>query len=292
MTDGKTPLSREDVQLEVKMLGGAVRIPPQPRVLEELRQLLERREFDIRQLAKVIRQDPGIVSMLFKVVGNPSFKQHQPFESVEQILHAVGVRQTFNMVRAICVATHSGTSAKRALLEAFWARSQAIAQIAMLVAADRVTVCNIFPDQAYLAGIFHDCGIPLLMERFPAYCQEMHLTEPEGWVDVVEEDARFNTDHCVIGYLVAKHWNLPAFICDAIRYHHDMEAIQSYAARSMVAILHIAVEIYCRDRQIPDPDWKVVEGEVLSELGIHQDGLSEFIDDMLERYHEQLEMSA
>ena len=45
--------------------------------------------------------------------------------------------------------------------------SRAIAQLAMLIAGRRVTVCNIFPDQAYLAGIFHDCGVPVLMQRFP-----------------------------------------------------------------------------------------------------------------------------
>lgn len=34
--------------------------------------------------------DPGLSAMLFKVVGNAAYKQHQPFASVEEILHAVG----------------------------------------------------------------------------------------------------------------------------------------------------------------------------------------------------------
>ena len=39
-------------------------------------------------------------------------------------------------------------------------RSHTIAQLAMLIADERQTVCNILPDQTYLAGIFHDCGVP------------------------------------------------------------------------------------------------------------------------------------
>lgn len=270
-----------------RLLEQGVKIPPQPRVLDELKKLLDRREFDVRKLSQVIRQDPGIVSMLFKVVGSVAYKQHQPFESVEQILHAVGVRQTFNVVQAICVASMSGKSTNRAVLEAYWARSQGVAQIAMLIANDRVMVCNIFPDQAYLAGIFYDCGVPILMERFQMYCQEMKLGDPNRWIDLKEEDAKFNADHCVIGYLVARHWSLPDFICDAIRFHHDISSIGPYAARSMVAILQLAMHIYYRDQRIDNPEWDTHRKEVLEELGVHEDGLSEFIDDILEQYHVQ-----
>lgn len=79
----------------------------------------------------------------------------------------------------------------------------------MLVAEERVSVCNIFPDQAYLAGVFRDCGVPLLMERFPAYCQSMHLDEHVLWFNLAEEDRKYQTDHAVVGYFVAKHWKLP-----------------------------------------------------------------------------------
>lgn len=270
-----------------RLLEQGVKIPPQPRVLEELRKLLDRREFDVRKLSRVISKDPGIVSMLFKVVGSVAYQQHQPFESVEQILHAVGVRQTFNLVQAICVHSMSGKSTNRAVLEAYWARSQAIAQISMLIAHERVTVCNIFPDQAYLAGIFYDCGVPVLMERFQLYCQEMKLGDPNRWIDLKQEDATFNADHCVIGYLVARHWNLPDFICDAIRYHHDIEAVGLNAARSMVAILQLAMSIYYREQRIQNPEWSINRPDVLAELGIREDGLAEFVDDILEQYQLQ-----
>ena len=53
-----------------RLLENGVRIPAQPRVLEELRKLMARSELDVRLLAKVINQDPGLTAMLFKVVGN------------------------------------------------------------------------------------------------------------------------------------------------------------------------------------------------------------------------------
>ena len=270
-----------------RLLERGVTIPPQPRVLEELRQHLKRKEFDVRLLAKVINQDPGLIAMLFKVVGNAAYKQHQPFSSVEQILHAVGVRQTFNLVQAVTMASMGDIKKNPRAYEAFWSRSQAVAQLAMIIADERIAVCNIFPDQAYLAGIFHDCGVPLLMQRFSTYCAEMHLGEPGRWIELAEEDKKFSAEHCVVGYIVARHWNLPDFICDAIRYHHDIKRLGMHASRSMVAILQLAIEIYYHDLHIENPEWRSVEEEVLGELGLHRDALSEFIDIVLERFNGQ-----
>lgn len=267
-----------------RLLEGGIKIPAQPRVLEELHKLMLRKELDVRMLARVINQDPGLTAMLFKVVANPAYRQHQPFDSVEQILHAVGVRQTFNLVQAIALASTGDIRQNRSVYEAFWARSSTIGQLAMLVAEERVAVCNIFPDQAYLAGIFHECGVPLLMQRFPTYCSEMKLGVPGSWVDIATEDRKFNADHCVIGYLVARHWHLPDFICDAIRFHHSLADLEHYEARSMAAILQLTIDIYCRQQRLPNPDWEAHKEEVLEELGLSDDGLPEFIDNINERF--------
>lgn len=269
-----------------RLLESGIKIPTQPRVLDELRKLMARKELDVRPLARIINQDPGLTALLFKVVGNGAYRQHQPFASVEQILHAIGVRQTFNLVQALSLTSMGDVDKNRAVYEAFWARSQEVAQLAMLIADERIAVCNIFPDQAYLAGMFHDCGVLLLMQRFRSYCAEMKLGIAGQWINLSEEDRKYNADHCVVGYLVARHWHLPEFICDAIRYHHAIGELGEHAARSMVAILQLAIEIYYRGQRVPNPEWDPVKNDVLLELGLNEDGLPEFIDIILERFHD------
>lgn len=278
-------LGAEDAARVKRLLENGVKIPAQPRVLDELRQLIGRSELDVRLLARTINKDPGLTAMLFKVVGNPAYRQHQPFDSVEAILHAVGVSQTFNLVQAIALSGAGEVKKNRQVYEAFWARSHAVGQLAMLIADERVAVCNIFPDQAYLAGIFHDCGVPLLMQRFPTYCAEMKLGTPGIWIDLGEEDRKFNADHCVVGYLVARHWHLPEFICDAIRFHHAINELGQHEARSMVAIVQLAVDIHYRDQRIASPEWERIKHEVLPELGLSEEALPEFVDIVLERYN-------
>ncbi|MFO1344970.1 MAG: HDOD domain-containing protein [Rhodocyclaceae bacterium] len=280
-----TTLSEDEGKKVRRLVEKGIKLPPQPAVLEELHHLLTRGVSDVRILARSISQDPGMVASLFKVAQSSAFANLQPLESVEHILQAIGLKQTYNIVQAVSLANAVPAKHNAKAFEAFWVRSRAVAQMAMLIAEERVSVCNIFPDQAYLAGIFHDCGVPVLMQRFTTYCKAMHLDEPGGWTDLAEEDQRFNADHCVVGYLVGKHWKLPEFICDAIRYHHEIGSMGSHAARTMVAIVQLAIHLYYLDAHADNPEWEAVRDDVAEELGLHADALPEFIDEILERYH-------
>ena len=278
-------LTEEESKSVKRLIEKGINIPPQPRVLQELQSELARGVLDVRVLSRIIAKDPGIVAVLFKVVQCAAFRKYQPFESLEHILQAIGLQQTGNLVRAIALSSAMPAKHNQKAFEAYWSRSQAISELAMLIADERVMVCNIFPDQACLAGIFHDCGVPVLMQRFSTYCKSMRLDEGGVWPDLAEEDARFNADHCVIGYLVGRHWKLPDFICDAIRYHHDMTRIGNHAARTMVAILQLAIHLYHEDQRLHYQDWTLVAKDVLEELGLSEDTLPELMDIVIERYH-------
>lgn len=278
-------LSGDESKSVQRLFEKGVTIPPQPRVLLELQKKLENGVADVRELSRIISQDPGIGAALFKVVQSAAYRKFQPFGSLTHVLQAVGLQQTGNLIRAISLASSLPAKHNRKAFEAYWARSQAISELAMLIAEDRVTVCNIFPDQACLAGIFHDCGVPVLMQRFSTYCKDMHLDESGRWADLAEEDARFNADHCVMGYLVGKHWKLPDFICDAIRFHHDINRIENHVSRTMVAILQLAIQFYHMDQRTDNPEWSAVRDAVLDELGLGGDAMLELGDVVLERYH-------
>ena len=278
-------LSEDEGKSVKRLIEKGIKLPPQPRVLDELQHMLTRGVTDLRVIARTIGQDPGIVAALFKVVQSAAYRRMQPFESIEDILQAIGTRQTYNIVQAVALANAVPSKHNAKAFEAFWARSRAVGQLAMLIAEDRVSVCNIFPDQAYLAGIFHDCGVPVLMQRFSTYCKAMNLDEQGGWLDLGEEDKRFSADHCVVGYIVGKHWKLPDFICDAIRFHHDMAGLGYHASRTMVGILQLAIQLYYRSLHIDNPEWLSVRDLVIEELGLHADELPEFMDVILERFN-------
>lgn len=277
-------MQNDETEKAIKdLVARGIRIPAQPRILIELRKKLDSDNYSMKDLARIISADPGISAMLFKAVRSPVFSGGKDLRSIEQVLMVIGIKQTCNIVQAISLSS-SLSDASRKSFEKFWTRSQEVAQIAALIAADRVSVCNIFPDQAYMAGIFHDCGVPVLMLRFPEYCSR--LNTDAGWPSILEEDHQFGVDHCSIGYLVARHWQLPDFICQAILHHHEIEMPHEKmgAVRTLVAMLELAIHIYHVTNRVDHLHWRDIREEVLAELGIHPDLELSFQEEIAEQF--------
>lgn len=260
-----------------------IRIPPQPTVLVELCERLRDGEYDARGLAAIISADPGIAAMLFKVARSPLFHAGRSPDSLEQVLVRLGLKQTINLVRVVALSSAlPGNHA--AAMQRFWRRAREIARFAAVIADDRVSVCNIFADQAYMAGIFLDCGVPVLMQRFPGYCDSVISADGLDLPSLREEDQRYNVDHASIGYLVARHWRLPDFVAQAILHFGEVPGEELGAVRSLVAILHMAIHCYHGLHGVYNPRWPQVGDEVLRELGLHPDGMADYLADVREGF--------
>jgi len=261
-------MSIDERRALLELVARGINIPPQPRILVELRERESRGNYDVRGLARIISQDPGITGMLFRISRSPIFGKGKQLETLNQVLTLIGIKQVYCLVWAEALATSIPRDSRKAL-DVFWERSQQVAQLSAIVAQDRVTVCNVFPEQAYMAGMFYGCGVAVLMQRFPDYCSSMRVGETTEWPDLTEEDARFNVDHCTIGYLVARHWKLPDFICRAIRYHDELPPENEFGAtRSVSSILLMANHLYHRMNRLKEPRWNDIREDVLAELGI------------------------
>lgn len=265
------------------VLDKGIRLPVQPKVLVEFQDRVSSADYDIRDLAKIVGHDPAISAALFRVAGSPAFHGSKKCESIEQVMMILGTKQTHSLILAIALTSSLAGDSKKSF-EIFWQRSQDIARLASLIAADRVAICNIFPEQAYLAGIFLESGSAVLMQRFPDYSKHLALENNFSWPEMAEEDALFNMDHCSIGYLIARHWKLPEFICRAIQYHHEMPSEELGAVRTLVAILHLAIHFYNLSSGLKDSLWDSLGKDVLSELGIDPQGEGAYYDEVIERF--------
>jgi hypothetical protein len=58
------------------------------------------------------------------------------------------------------------------------------------------------------------------------------------------------------------------------------------AAISLVAILQLAIQFYHRINGQPNPVWGKIGARVLEEIGLGEDGLDEYFEDISQRFHE------
>jgi len=260
----------------------SVLLPSKPKLLMEIENLMRLPDFEVRYLAECISRDPGVLAALFKLCRSPAYSRGRAPANAEQVLMLVGLAQTVNLVRGISIRLVAGGNSPQ--MERFWARCDEIAAIASQIASERVAICNVFPDQAYLAAMFHDCGVPLLCARYPDYWKRLRLDDESVWVDLSLENEAYRMDHVSVGYWVARNWGLPELIVQAIRHHHDMPDDDTFGLRSTIAIVALATHIYLRNKGLGDPTWPVRGPEVMAELGIHVSALDEYIDEINERH--------
>jgi len=91
-----------------------------------------------------------------------------------------------------------------------------------------LNIRGLHAEDAYTFGLFRDCGIPVLLARFPQYEKVLVAANNEArqsFIDV--ENAELPTNHAMVGCILAQNWWLPEDICLAIRNHHNLVELES-----------------------------------------------------------------
>ncbi|HRF71580.1 MAG TPA: HDOD domain-containing protein [Accumulibacter sp.] len=221
-------------------------IPPRPTIIDRICHEMRREQPDLQYVGQQISADVSLAAGLIKTANSPYFGCHSRCRSVREALLMLGLDATSRAIAAISLRQAFPGSAH---YERFW---QASAQIAALSGwlAQTVRKPALRADDAYTYGLFRDCGIVILLRRFPAYMQTLGRANREterAFTDV--EGEALPTNHSLVGCLMARNWWLPEEICLAIRNHHDRDAIDHFesglpaASRYLVAVSQTAEHI-------------------------------------------------
>lgn len=279
----KIDIADEQILLD-KLLASQINIPPQPAILLEIGKLLDKPNNQLSAIGKLITRDVGLSGAIFKLVNSSFYKSPTPITDIQKAITVLGLTQLTNLIKGLSLRKAIG--GQELAYEKFWERSNEIATLSAIIAGKQISACNIPVDQAYMAGLFHECGVPILMQRFPEYCQSFRLNHGSNWPDFKEEDRHFKTDHTVVGFLVTKHWNLPEYISQAVRFHHDRLSVD-HAALTLVSILNLARHLHKKIHRLHDTEWPLLKNQALEEIGVDKEGAAEFMEDVLEIFIQQ-----
>ena len=258
----------------------AVRIPSPPPLVDELKKVLDDPDSGMETIADLVHQDAGITASLYKTLAKPIYGLRRPPETVAQAVSLVGLKTIADLISGLTI--QAAIYGESPFYPWFWERANEIAGYAAAIAQRQRMVCNVFPEHAHLAALFVDCGVPILVQHIEKY--EYPFTTAAGyiWPNVLAEDSQFDTDHAVVGYLAARHWKMPDYVCQAVRWHHDVLNVDQKAA-TLVAMLQLATHVYNVHALKDDSEWEAQSDRVLEELGIALDSLLEFVEDVHER---------
>jgi putative nucleotidyltransferase with HDIG domain len=121
-------------------------------------------------------------------------------------------------------------------------------------------------DDVYVGGILHDLGQiviaamhPELLERITRVCKE------KGIEGRLLENFSVGLNHAEVGALIARKWNFPEQLVDAIHYHHEPTQAPA-GSRDIVNCVYLANAICDVERE--KIGWDQLETAVLHDFGI------------------------
>ena len=147
--------------------------------------------------------------------------------------------------------------------------------------AQRIRNSTLRADDAYTFGLFRDCGIPILISRFPDYpniLKEANQDALRSFTDI--EDQSLPTNHAVIGYVLAQSWWLSEETILAIRRHHDVDTLKSTSippsinSRHMIAVSQLAEYLLQKHSGLSQTqEWAKLGPACLQLLNLNNEGL-------------------
>lgn len=222
MTDATSNFTADhDPLLERSLLD--VGIPPCPEILLRIMDEMHKDEPDYHLLSKYISTDVALAAGLIKTTNSPYFIRQQRARSVHDALTILGLRTASHTIAGL-ILRQAFPSTPQMLR--FWDASARNANLCAWL-AHRLDLRGLAPDDAHTFGLFHDCGIAILMNKFPNYRDVLaEANNDDQGIFTAHEDRAFKTNHALIGSALAQNWWLPEEFRLGIRHHHDPSALQ------------------------------------------------------------------
>ncbi len=252
-----------------KKVANELNIPPQPEVLVNVSQEAKNNNPNASVIAEELKRDVSLSSGLLQVVNSPFYGLRNKITSVDHAISLLGIPRMERVVTSIAMRNSVGGKLD---LGRFWDSASEIASICCQLAR---MLSGIDQDDAYSIGLFHDCGIPIMMQRFKNY--KKVLTEADKrnvQPRTMLEDKFLKCNHAIVGFCLCEKWFMPQHLSRTVLLHHeDFKTFHSEnddddLTMSLLSILKMAEHISdCYRQEMRgqnNTEWDNIADDVLS----------------------------
>jgi putative nucleotidyltransferase with HDIG domain len=173
-------------------------------------------------LNRVISLDPVLTGRVLQLINSAYYSLPSKVNSLTRAIILLGINTVKNLVLSFAVfQSFSQRDSFRAFTaDQFWTHSLCTAAAAKLLAAGRgVPLAE--REEYFVAGLMHDIGKIPLNRLFPdAYREAVAAAHESGQGMRCEENLQIGVDHCRVGHMIARKWQLSPALTAALSDHH------------------------------------------------------------------------
>ncbi len=224
----------------VDLIKGSVKLATLPEVFTKINEMVDDPSSSASDIGKFISQDPALTARLLKIANSPLYGFPSKIDTVSRAITIIGTRGLRDLILATSVINNfSNLPNEHIDIHAFWRHSLYCGVLARLIAVK----CNaLHTEPFFVAGLLHDIGQLIILNKLPEMSRETQLRANDGMVPLFEvEQEVIGFDHAKVGSELLRDWKLPETIIDAAEFHH--EPGKAEVSPLGASIVHIASAI-------------------------------------------------
>jgi len=211
------PTKLDIIRKKIESIGG---LPTLPRVASEIIARVSDPSSSMKDISKIIHQDPSLAAKILKVANSAFYGLRQEVTTLQLAMVVLGLKKIMNLVASISVFSvfptrPDGRSVDR---PRFWLHSAGTGAIARSI-SQRMELD--LDGEEFVAGLLHDIGKIVMDQYFHDEYLEILGRIEKGESGLSAEEYVLGATHSEVGDWIARHWKLPDQLVSSIRYHHD-----------------------------------------------------------------------
>ena len=189
-------------------------LPSPPSVALQIIALAQDPNATLGSAAQIISMDPALSARMLRVANSPLYATRRRTETLTQALAMLGLNATLSLALGFSLVHglrgHNGTAE---LQDRIWRRSVLAAMAARLL-GQQTNLKR--AETLMLAGLLQDIGRLALLKAMPEEYVAACAEAADNEALLALERSRFGADHAEVGAWLARKWNLPDYLVEAI----------------------------------------------------------------------------
>lgn len=227
----------------LKKISALKNLPTLPHILLKLIDACNQDKGSLKEVSRIAEKDPSLTGKILRMVNSTYYGLPHKVGNMEQAVALVGTNAVKNI--AICASVYEAFNQPKRdgifNLKLFWWHSLKCGVLARLI-ANKIDYS--YPDEAFLSGLLHDIGKLVLWVNFPEPYENLLEVHKDRYDLFLAGEERLGASHNEVGAWLLRRWNLPSFMADSVRYHHELKERVSNAL-PLVQIVY-AANALCR----------------------------------------------
>lgn len=231
MLDNITPIPLELIRERIR---DCPRLPSLSTINNQLQQLVKADQYDLHEIAQIIRKDPGLTSRILRIVNSAYYGLNVEVQNIEEAVFYLGIEP----IRELATVTPVIEDFQRLIggapfpWPAFWQHCFGVG----ILSRELLSFVKIQHDEiAYIAGLLHDIGKIIMAYLYPVHFQKIYqLVKATGMPLKEAELSIIGIDHSTLGSMYLELHGLNEPLISTIRYHHEPDQGGPFSALSAI----------------------------------------------------------